>query len=480
MNKLIDLNASQPRSVPRVLLTGSERNELDIYSDLIRDISDCEVDTNSRIDINFEWVSRGNYDLIVMDLETESIGKGLETLERIRRTSPATGIIVLSSQATIEQAVAVMKLGAEEYFGKPFHLETFKLAVKRSFSRKAYLRGNVADQDLSPFLSLLNCCQMISGALEEERIFRVVKSYLAGELGDFQPCFSAIYSYENSKYLRVGTTEQEKASEEILDIAIEATDPANKMKASSVGGHTDFFLFVERGQLTPGLFVFKFRCSGNTEYFCVCLSPKKPGDLGPFETRLRMLRAQIEVTGTYIKQYKGVQQLAYLDDVTGLYNSRYLSTVLDREINQYKNTEKPFAVLFIDADHFKQINDGHGHLVGTRLLNAMGRHLKKYVRETDTVFRYGGDEFIAVLSPCDLVTAKQVAERIRASVERKEFLAAEGLRIKFTVSIGVALFPEHASTKKEIIDAADHAMYGAKKASRNSVFLANKLSKEQA
>jgi diguanylate cyclase (GGDEF)-like protein len=145
---------------------------------------------------------------------------------------------------------------------------------------------------------------------------------------------------------------------------------------------------------------------------------------------------------------------------------------LDREIAQSKSNGKSFAVLFIDADRFKGINDNHGHLVGTKLLNELGEHFKRFVREKDTVFRYGGDEFVAVLSSCDLPTARLVAERIRESVEKHAFLSDEGLNLHFTVSIGVAIFPEHANSKKEIIDAADHAMYDAKKTTRNSVTIA--------
>jgi diguanylate cyclase (GGDEF)-like protein len=185
-----------------------------------------------------------------------------------------------------------------------------------------------------------------------------------------------------------------------------------------------------------------------------------------------MLRAQIEVTGKNIEQYLGVQHLVYVDDATGLYNTRYLYNILEREIAQSKQSSKSFAVLFMDGDHFKSINDNYGHLNGTKLLHELGNQLKRYVRGKDTVFRYGGDEFVAVLSPCDLATANVVAERIRQSVEQNTFLVDEGLNVKITVSIGVALFPQHAASLKEVIAAADHAMYAAKKATRNSVFIA--------
>jgi diguanylate cyclase (GGDEF)-like protein len=184
-----------------------------------------------------------------------------------------------------------------------------------------------------------------------------------------------------------------------------------------------------------------------------------------------MFSTQIEVTGKNIKQYHGVRELAYLDDVTGLYNTRYLGQILDREVRQAAATKQSFAVLFIDADYFKQINDKHGHLVGSKILQELGAHLKNFVRGSDTLFRYGGDEFVGVFSPCDLATSKLVADRIRKSVEEKPFLVNEGLNIHFTVSIGVALFPDHASTQKEILEVADRVMYTAKR-QRNSVYIA--------
>jgi diguanylate cyclase (GGDEF)-like protein len=191
-----------------------------------------------------------------------------------------------------------------------------------------------------------------------------------------------------------------------------------------------------------------------------------------FETRLKMLRTQTDVTGKNIEQYLGVQHLVYVDDATGLYNTRYLYAVLEREITQSVATQKSFAVLFMDADYFKKINDQYGHLVGTKLLHELAGQLKRYVRGKDTVFRYGGDEFIAVLNACDLTTAVAVAERIRMSVEQATFLVEEGLKIKMTLSIGVALFPDHAGSIKDVIAAADLAMYAAKKQTRNSVTVA--------
>lgn len=450
-----------------VLLIEDDPKETELYADLIREVGLCKVDVMTRVENTFEWVSRSNYHLVVVDASARPGPEidGLAILEQIKRISPTTGVILVSEQANVEQAVAAIRLGAEDYLKKPFNPEAFQLAVKRGLDKKAVFGGEAG---VSDFFNLLNSCQMISASLEQSKIFGIVASYLRREL----KCdHTAIYSQENGALARVVDVSQEahqdRAMEEIMGIALQAANPIPRMLESG-----EWIRFVERGQLTPGLFVFRFRCAGPSEYFCVCLSPERPAHPEAFESRLRMLKVQIEVTGKNIEQYQGVQNLVYVDDATGLYNTRYLNYILDREIMQARATGRPFAVLFMDADHFKNINDKHGHLVGTKLLNELGDQLKRFVREKDTVFRYGGDEFVAVLSPCDLPTARAVAERIRSSVETRPFLEDEELNLHFTVSIGVALFPEHAASKKEIIEAADHAMYDAKKRTRNSVTIA--------
>jgi two-component system cell cycle response regulator len=455
-----------PDNSYRVLLIEADPNETEVYSDLIREVADCTVDVVNNADNSFEWISASNYHLVVVDASASELD-GLGIVEQIKWISPVTSVILVSERASIEQAVAAIRLGAEDYLEKPFNIESFRLAVKRGLDKKALF--GTGNSDVSQFFNLLNSCQMISASLDQGKIFNVLRSYLSRELD----CdHTAIYSITPSddpanQAVKMVEGNFDRAMQEIMDIVLQASNPLPKMVAAN-----EYSRFVDRSQLTPGLFVFRFRCLGSNEYFCVCLSPERPTVPDAFESRLRMLKAQVEATGKNIERYQGVQNLVYVDDATGLYNTRYLNQILDREIAQSRSSGKPFAVLFVDADKFKGVNDNHGHLVGTKLLNELGEQIKKFVRDKDTVFRYGGDEFVAVLSACDLATAGIVAERIRSAVERHDFLSNEGLALRFTVSIGVALFPDHASSKREIIDAADRAMYDAKKRTRNSVTIA--------
>lgn len=178
---------------------------------------------------------------------------------------------------------------------------------------------------------------------------------------------------------------------------------------------------------------------------------------------------------TALKQsakYNEAKGLCYIDDVTELYNQRYLGLALDAEISRAKRNETPFSVLFMDVDHFKKINDDKGHLVGSAVLKKISRILKKNIRNFDYGFRYGGDEYLLLLVNTTSEGAAVVAERIRKEVEATVF-KVEGVEVKLTLSIGVAAFPEHAATKEEIVALADKAMYHGKSKSRNVVFVAS-------
>jgi two-component system, cell cycle response regulator len=167
-----------------------------------------------------------------------------------------------------------------------------------------------------------------------------------------------------------------------------------------------------------------------------------------------------------------VEDLAYLDDLTHLFNVRYLDLVLDRELKRCTQSGAPFSLLFMDLDRFKEVNDAHGHLIGSRLLVEVAKVIGGAVRDDDVVVRYGGDEYVVLLRATDSGGAVKVAERTRRAIERHPFLSREGLGLSMTTCIGVASFPEHATDKASLLDYADRAMYRGKKTTRNVVYLA--------
>jgi diguanylate cyclase (GGDEF)-like protein len=163
------------------------------------------------------------------------------------------------------------------------------------------------------------------------------------------------------------------------------------------------------------------------------------------------------------------EALSVTDDLTHLYNSRYLNLVLRRETKRASRTGRSLSVLFIDLDGFKSINDTYGHLFGSRALVEAAAVIRGSARETDVVARYGGDEFALVLPETDNTGAFAVGSRIRERIAAHRFLLGDGLDIHVTASVGVATLPDVAGSAEELVQAADKAMYQVKDSGKNGI-----------
>jgi diguanylate cyclase (GGDEF)-like protein len=166
------------------------------------------------------------------------------------------------------------------------------------------------------------------------------------------------------------------------------------------------------------------------------------------------------------------EALSVTDDLTQLYNSRYLSQVLRRETKRASRSGRPLSLLFVDLDGFKAINDTHGHLFGSRALVEAAGVIRLSARETDMVARFGGDEFALILPDTGSEGAAAVGDRIRDRVAAFSFLQGDGLDIRLTVSIGVATLPDVAASADGLIHAADGAMYWVKEHGKNGIYVA--------
>lgn len=169
-----------------------------------------------------------------------------------------------------------------------------------------------------------------------------------------------------------------------------------------------------------------------------------------------------------------IQELTITDDCTGLYNARHLYKTLEQEVYRSARFGYEFSVVFIDLDHFKRVNDTHGHLVGSKLLAEIGYLIKAQLRLIDFAFRYGGDEFVVLLPQTNKDSGLIVARRLRDSLRSAVFCKEEGLNLTVRASMGLATYPHDAKTPHDVIRQADEMMYMVKNSSRDSIAVAQR------
>ena len=187
---------------------------------------------------------------------------------------------------------------------------------------------------------------------------------------------------------------------------------------------------------------------------------------------LRAVRVLLEPASVALDSallLKRVEALSVTDDLTHLYNSRYLNSMLRRETKRASRSGRPLSLLFIDLDGFKGVNDTHGHLSGSRALVEAAAVIRGSARETDVVARFGGDEFAVVLPDTGGEGAFAVGERVRDRIAAHKFLARDGLDIRLTASVGLATLPDVAASAEELVAAADKAMYRVKDSGKNGI-----------
>ena len=194
--------------------------------------------------------------------------------------------------------------------------------------------------------------------------------------------------------------------------------------------------------------------------------------LGSFhEADVESLEAVADICATAIQNahyIERVKQLAYLDGLTGIFNRRYFEMRVVEEIDRARRFDSGMAVLMVDIDQFKRLNDEFGHLLGDEVLRQVSSMFHQQLRKIDVVCRYGGEEFAVLLSQTNPQHALAVAEKLRRLVENWQF---PGVPQSVTISAGVATFPDHGTTRDELVKSADAGLYAAKQSGRNRVLL---------
>ena len=237
------------------------------------------------------------------------------------------------------------------------------------------------------------------------------------------------------------------------------------------------------GAAAGAVLAFPLSCRGRRVGALVALdrdsSTREPRLAAPMLRAVRVLLEPASVALDNAQLLKRAEALSVTDDLTHLYNSRYLNQVLRRETKRASRSGRPLSLLFIDLDGFKAINDRHGHLFGSRALVEAAAVIRGSARETDVVARFGEDEFALVLPDTGAEGAYAVGARIREKIAAHRFLVGDGLDIRLTASVGVATLPDVAASAEGLIGAADKAMYHVKDHGKNGIYIAGTGSEDR-
>jgi len=173
--------------------------------------------------------------------------------------------------------------------------------------------------------------------------------------------------------------------------------------------------------------------------------------------------------GNIESQYhEEIYRLTTVDGLTQIFNKRYFLEILEREVSRCHRYRRPLALAMIDIDHFKKVNDTHGHLAGDHVLKMLAAAVKSRIRRDDVFARYGGEEFALILPEVDIPGARTMAEKVRAVVEAQQ-IVFDGQIIPVTISIGVAACGGEPDAMQALIKASDDKLYEAKQGGRNKV-----------
>lgn len=439
----------------RILLVDDERIAQILYADYLV-AGGHEVKSVGTIADARQALMDEPWDAVVTDLLLPG-GDGMEVLQFAKERIPGVEVIVITALDKVSPAVRAIKSGAAEYLVKPVSPEALQHAVTRALHTRQLLDENAS---LRQYVSLLETGQRIATMLDREKLVSTAcHAFLKLTGADAVLLFSR--NLQSGTFTLQGSLGVLGDQAALTDAIAAQLAPGDRPLPLSPGASP-----YRKAWAYPAM------DAGATWGYAVLLFQADPNLSSDSATTAVYLAQNLAMAWRNLGRFAEVEDLAYLDDLTHLFNVRYLHLVLEREVRNAQQTQVPFSLLFLDLDYFKSVNDTHGHLVGSKVLVEAGRLLKGCVRDNDVVSRYGGDEYVVMLRGTDSGGALKVAERIRRTFETQRFAVREGLSVQVTTCIGVASFPEHARDKDTLIDFADRAMYRGKKSTRNVVYIA--------
>ena len=442
----------------KILIVEDDAFFREIFSDILRE-EGYQVETASSGNAALQMLEKNHYQLIVTDMVLQDIS-GLDILSHAKQMDPDIDVIVVTGYGNMESAIYALKNGARDYMVKPISHDEFKHVVRLSMEQRRLLDEN---QELKNQIRLFQACQTIANCIEIERILILVLETAMKEAGAGKG-FACLRDAEREVFLIEAKGLSVEAAEKIneqLKVSFNweeevFTEPFT-LQIASAPGMTDLLLLpLSHKSRLQGVVVLFDETDSGFQYKL---------HLGNIHFIMEQSALALENAG----RYSVAKNLLNIDELTGLYNYRYLEIALEREVRRAERYGLSMAIIFLDVDMLKAVNDRHGHLVGSRVLKEVAAVIKKSVREVDIVIRYGGDEYTIILIETGRLGAAVVAERIRKTIADTALFIDENLSVKLTASLGFACYPEDSHSKLELLEMADRAMYHGKARGKNTV-----------
>ncbi len=517
----------------KILLVEDDPASARLIREVLRFSSGAEIAHVERLSVAAESLAQGGFDAILLDLQLPD-GCGLEAVQRMRDLAPELPIVVLTGTDDEQMALEAVQAGAQDYMVKGAGItsgllvRTLRYAIERQRGeaalRRAYAETEKRVRERTIELSEANARlaneiserkradealreanqQLTNWVGELER--RTREMTLLNEMGDLlQSCLSlpeaakivaqaasqlfpgtsgALFMNESRQVEAVSTWGTELNSQRVFspdDCWALRRGRLHRMDPPSIHGEPSI------GSLACG----HVHGKDDRRYFCVPMIAQGEAlgvfyledsaappllDVAPFPALQPLalsLAEHVALALANLRLRETLRRQAIRDPLTGLFNRRYLEETLQREIRRAERNHRPLGAVLIDLDHFKRFNDRYGHQGGDALLRALGRFLQSHTRGEDIACRYGGEEFVLILPEAALPQVQERAEQLR---EAARHLAAEhgGAQLGgITLSLGIAVFPDHAGDGRHLLGAADEALYRAKAAGRDRVAVAD-------
>lgn len=440
---------------PTILVVDDELFFRRLYTELLGE-EGYIVETVANGDSALNRLRQGGIDVVLTDLVMPGIS-GLEVLRQALGINNPPEVILATSHASLDTAIQALKSGARDYLIKPFDPEELRHLVRTSLEQRRLLDENSL---LKRQIRLFQAGQNLASQMDNDKLLSQSVATMLREIGQGR---GFAFLQERNKPPQILGSQGPDQEVQMLTMGLALFSGLRDITGLRLIKKEELPERPSWPEDLRTLCVFPLRFGKHLRgalYFYNVVGFDLPTPF-PYEN-LIFLAEQASQGFQNCCRYQVTKDLIYLDDLTGLHNYRYLQIILDQEIRRAERYGLELSLIFMDIDYFKTVNDTRGHLAGSQVLKEVADLLRTCVREVDLVFRYGGDEFTAVLVETGSHGSTLVSERIRQTIEGHTFLSDTPTPVRLTITVGHAAYPSNAVGKQALIDLADQAMYQGK------------------